>query len=99
MEKVALNFESNETLSDAYMPFVEAGGLLIMTDEPFALGTDIEVTLTLPEGTTYPVFETKVIWHASKHTAKEDHQPGYGIQISGKQAQAIRAQIEELLAP
>src|SRR3990172_8997053 len=59
---------------------VSSGGIFLITQEPFALGTDLKISFTLP-GDDRPI-ETlgQVVWQRSERSAA-DRQPGMGVQF------------------
>ena len=97
MEKVKLQFDDPKLLYRAYMPFVKGGGLFIATPKPLEMGVMVDVSLTLPGSKIFTPFQSAVIWVAAKDVLNEDHQPGYGFQIQGDQAEEINSLIQLLV--
>ena len=69
---------------------ISQGGLFIQTDSPLDLGTEIEVTFTLP-GSTREIRATGlVVWrHAPTHSKISSHTPGMGIKLKRIAAQDL----------
>ena len=94
-EMEILNYEIKDPLelNLSYMPFINEGGLFIPTPKLFSLGDAITVDLKLPEKKESMRIVGKVVWITPKN-ALHHVLPGVGIQFGGKNAAAIRAEIE-----
>lgn len=80
----------------SYMPFIADGGLFIPTMNTYSLGDNVVVELTLPGKTESLRIEGKIVWITPKN-ALHHVLPGIGIQFTGANMKAIRAQIESHL--
>lgn len=94
-EKEVISYVMRDSLECnlSYMPFITDGGLFIPTMNQYALGDMVTVDLQLP-GKAEPIrIEGKVVWITPRN-ALHHVLPGIGIQFTGANPQAIRAQIE-----
>lgn len=62
MENITLEFISDRDLYQSYMPFMKNGGLFVRTTEQFELGTDINLSVTLPDSLEASQIKGKVAW-------------------------------------
>ncbi|MGB1237770.1 MAG: PilZ domain-containing protein [Pseudomonadales bacterium] len=85
-----------EELYEAYMPFVQGGGIFVATNRPFRLGEEVFVLLQLMEEEDKTPITGKVIWMTPKSPQNGTKQ-GIGIQISSEDADLVR-KIENYLA-
>lgn len=83
-------------LNLSYMPFITGGGLFIPTDASYSLGDKILVDLQLPGKKDIVRIEGRVAWLTPKN-ALHHVLPGIGIQFTGGNAAAVRAQVESFL--
>jgi type IV pilus assembly protein PilZ len=59
-----------------------AGGVFINTPKPLALGSDIELTFTIPDSKETLHASGKVIWVQAIVDGRTDLSPGMGVQFS-----------------
>lgn len=83
-------------LNLSYMPFITNGGLFILTQDDYNLGTRITLNLTLPTLEECTGIETKVIWINPKNSTTNAY-PGIGLQFIGKNAPEINERIKNQL--
>jgi len=80
---------------------ISQGGLFIQTDSPLDLGTEIELTFTLPGASQEIQATGLVVWrHAPTPSKISSHTPGMGIKLKRIAAQdlaQIRTFVEEAL--
>jgi len=62
LENITLEFISDRDLYQSYMPFMKNGGLFVRTTEQFELGTDIQLSVTLPDSLESSELKGKVSW-------------------------------------
>ncbi|AZQ84670.1 pilus assembly protein PilZ [Colwellia sp. Arc7-635] len=62
MENISLEFISDRDLYQSYMPFMKNGGLFIRTTEQLALGTEVNLIVTLPDSLESSQVKGTVSW-------------------------------------
>lgn len=77
----------------SYMPFINEGGFFIPTMSSYTLGDRVVVDLMLPGKLESLRIEGKVVWITPRN-ALHHVLPGIGIQFTGANTKAVRAQIE-----
>ena len=77
----------------SYMPFINEGGFFIPTMNTYTLGDRVVVDLMLPGKLESLRIEGKVVWITPRN-ALHHVLPGIGIQFTGANTKAVRAQIE-----
>ncbi|QJQ96371.1 MULTISPECIES: PilZ domain-containing protein [Halomonadaceae] len=93
---LSLKIDSAATLLSAYMPSLERGGIFVPTREPYQLGQEVFVLLTLPgESERLPV-TGQVVW-ISPPGVSGRRMPGIGIHFRAED-EAVRDRIETHLA-
>jgi type IV pilus assembly protein PilZ len=80
-------------LNLSYMPFIVNGGLFIPTFEQYTLGDEIVVELQLPSKKEPLKIDGKIVW-ITPSNALHHVLSGIGIQFTGPNAAANKAQIE-----
>jgi type IV pilus assembly protein PilZ len=97
-ENAILKYEIKDPveLNLSYMPFITNGGLFIPIAENYALGDIVFLDLSLPAMKDSLRIEGKVIWITPKN-ALHHVLSGIGIQFTGSNTTAVRAQIEAQL--
>lgn len=93
MESLYLEFVSEKDLYQSYMPFVKNGGLFVRTTEPFELGTEIELEVTLPDSLEPSTIKGVVCW-LTPLGAQNGTPAGIGISFVDD-PENIRNQIEK----
>lgn len=91
-----LNLPDKEQLREAYMPFVQQGGLFLATNGQFELGEIVDVSLTLMDEVEPYLFSGKILW-ITPQNADAHHKPGIGVELAGDEGKQLRDQIEKLL--
>ncbi|PIZ04345.1 MAG: pilus assembly protein PilZ [Gammaproteobacteria bacterium CG_4_10_14_0_8_um_filter_38_16] len=82
-------------LKNAFMPFVQDGGIFIPTDVIFHLGDLAAVSLTLPEtGHTFS-FAGEIIWITPK---TGQHSAGVGVQCNSNEGDTFQKEVRELIS-
>ena len=92
---LSLNIPDVGTLHEAYMSFVDGGGLFVPTDEDFSLGDEVHLSLSLPGEEDQQMITGKVVW-LTPRGAQSGGPAGAGMQFTEESA-ALSALIEELL--
>ena len=62
LENITLEYISDRDLYQSYMPFMKNGGLFIRTTENLDLGTDVNLTVTLPDSLEPSEIKGVVSW-------------------------------------
>ena len=86
------------SLFNAYMPYVQGGGLFIETPKSANLGDEVFILLDILEQSEPTPVSAKVIWVTPKGSTS--FRPGIGIQLGAENREVmnmIETQIAELL--
>ncbi len=83
-------------LYNAYMPFVENGGLFIPTRKVFNIGDPLSLLISLVGEEKKYSIDGKIVW-ITPDKARGDMPSGVGVQFSGPQAVELCNKIEQLL--
>ncbi len=83
-------------LYQAYMNFIEGGGLFVPTQREYKLGDEVFMLLTLPDESDKIPVAGKIVWITPKG-GQGGRQPGIGVQFSERDNGKIRARIENAL--
>ncbi|WP_068545234.1 PilZ domain-containing protein [Thalassotalea crassostreae] len=95
MNRHVLSFKNEREIYMAYMPFLKQGGMFVKTNEPYEIGDEIELEITLPgqiDGTT---MQTTVCW-ITPPGAQNGTEQGVGLAF-GKDENNVCSQIEKEL--
>jgi len=90
-------FTDLNALKNAFMPFVQDGGIFIPTDKIFHLNDSVKITVILPQTKQSFKFSGEVIWIMPK-SAHNITQPGIGIQCRHDEGEVFKKVVLELLA-
>lgn len=96
-KKYELHAKDIIDLYQSYMPFVENGGLFILTDDDFSLGDEIEIELNLPDEKQPLLAQGIVVWILFKNSKNKSERPGVGVQLTGKNKNDIVKKIEDII--
>ncbi len=88
--------KDEKMLFACYMPFVKGCGIFVPTHDEHELDDEAFLLLTLPDGKGKFSASAKVVWVNPKQKLGK-RVPGIGLQILGKEADKMRATIEEIL--
>jgi type IV pilus assembly protein PilZ len=88
-------FNDQQHLLAAYMPFIHHGGLFIITNERYALHTEVTIALKLFYEKEMQAITGKIIW-ITPALAFANRRAGVGVQFN-PDAAALRSQIENCL--
>ncbi|MDW2981121.1 MAG: PilZ domain-containing protein [Rhodanobacter sp.] len=95
---ISLKIKDATSLYNAYMPFLKHGGLFAATAQPYALGDEVVLLVTLAEETERLSVVGKVVW-ISPVGAQGNRTAGIGIHFNESgEAEAARNRIENILA-
>ncbi|MGV6808054.1 MAG: PilZ domain-containing protein [bacterium] len=89
-----LKLTTKETLYQAYMPFVEGGGLFVESKRSYSLGDEVFLLLELENEEKVPV-TGKVVWSTPKGSG--GRKSGIGIQLAEKHTDVVH-KLETMLA-
>lgn len=92
---ITLNFADDESLRQAYMPFILGGGLFIQTTLVFAVNDMVRLTIALPDCDEVLQTSARVVWLAA---ATNPVARGVGVQFIHDRSQ-LRHCIERQLGP
>lgn len=79
----------------SYMPFLENGGIFILTSKQYQIGDEVFLLLSLARETDKIPVNGKIAW-ITPLNAQGNKAAGIGVQFMGKNSEAKR-KIEELL--
>ena len=92
----SLSFEDTLILYKRYMPFIQNGALFICTPESFALGDEVFLSVTLPDGVVEHSCSGRVVW-ITPPAAERGLAAGIGVQLMGSESLSLRDKIEKQL--
>ncbi|AHE66689.1 PilZ domain-containing protein [Legionella oakridgensis] len=90
-------YADEKELYQAYMPFVQGGGLFIRTTQDFQLGDRVNLTVQLPNAEEQCLIEGKVVWLTPKG-AGGNKPIGIGVQFTSENGRLLSNKIETCLA-
>ena len=91
------SFRDEDALYQAYMPFVDNGGLFIRTNQNYSLGMQVALSVRLfNEADTFRV-EGRIVWVTPKG-AQGNKPTGIGIQFTDEDGHFLGGKIETYLA-
>ena len=93
---VSLNYQDKKALLKAYMPFLKGGGLFLPTTQPYDMGEEIFLLVTLPDSSKPIPVPGSVIWRTPP-SAIDGSRQGIGIEFKGREGNSLRSRIEGLL--
>lgn len=79
-------------LNRSFMPFVQNGGIFILTKEDFKLNEPITAHIKFPDENEMLTADAMVIWITPPHSI-DYPKTGIGIQFTGEQASSIKERI------
>ncbi len=94
---IALSIPTRQKLYEAYMPFIENGGLFVPTEQSFDMGEDVFLLLTLMDEPQRYAVSGKVVW-ITPIGALGGRMPGIGVQFVGVEGSQVQQRIETYLA-
>lgn len=103
LEQFIIDFQSTDELYNAYMPFLVQGGIFVKTAGSFPMGTQVTLSLTLPDALEPNMIEGTVVWVTPEQTPStmpntipSTKPTGVGIGF-GQDNGELQARIEKLL--
>ncbi|APZ43643.1 pilus assembly protein PilZ [Acidihalobacter ferrooxydans] len=94
---LTLTIREQGALRQAYMNFIQGGGLFVPTQREYALGDEVFMILSLlDDGEKLPV-AGRIVWITPKG-AQGGRLPGIGVQFSDQDNGKVRSRIETALA-
>ncbi|WP_133127099.1 PilZ domain-containing protein [Legionella nagasakiensis] len=90
-------YKDETALYQAYMSFVQGGGLFIRTTQDFQLGNKVNLSIQLPNEEENYLVEGKVVWLTPKG-AGGNKPIGIGIQFTSENGRLLSNKIETYLA-
>ncbi|MEN8129429.1 MAG: PilZ domain-containing protein [Pseudomonadota bacterium] len=94
---LSLVIKEKISLYASYMPFIKNGGLFIKTANPYKLGDEVFLLLTLLDDKERLPVAGHVIW-VTPQGSQGNRTAGIGIQFGDQDKGAMRNKIEGLLA-
>ncbi len=97
IKQISIAFKTPEQMEEAYMPFLRHGGFFIPTEQPFNIGDELFIALTLPDNPDrrQPA-AAKVVW-INPPKVSGGRRPGIGVAFEGVQAQEINRRFAALV--
>ena len=95
---LTVSITDKNALYEAYMPFLNNGGLFIPTKKTYSLGNEVFVLLTLMDETEKLPFAGRVVWITPKG-AQGNRMAGIGVQFNDDDpnCKTVRNKIETYL--
>jgi type IV pilus assembly protein PilZ len=94
--KIKINDKA--ALHEAYMPFLDGGGIFIPTNRQYRLGEDVFMLLSLMDGQHKIAVQGKVVWITPDAARSRRQTQGIGVQFTRDETgAAARAAIESIL--
>lgn len=78
---LSLSIKDKQSLYQAYMPFVQGGGLFVQSQKRFSLGDEVFLLLTLMDLEERLPIPGKVIW-ITPPGSQGSRRPGIGVQFA-----------------
>lgn len=97
MNRLTIEIEDVKELFQCYMPFVKGGGIFIKTNQPFKIGDEVNVVVTLPDALEPEMFESQVLW-INGQGAQNTKPTGVGVSLNNHENK-MQLKIEKLLGP
>ena len=97
LPEISCLIKDTDDLYQAYMPFIENGGLFIKTAENHQLGDLVLIRLQLLEDPAIYLLKTKVVW-LSPDNSQAHTLFGIGVQFLDDDKGQVRSKIETYLA-
>lgn len=95
---LSLSIKDKAALYNAYMPFVQGGGLFIPTSKQYSLGDEVFILLTLMDDKARLPVAGKVIW-ITPSGAQGNRTAGIGVQFQqSADGETAKTKIESYLA-
>lgn len=91
------SFRDEDALYQAFMPFIDNGGLFVRTNQHYPLGTEIALSVRLFNEADIFRVEGRVIWVTPKG-AQGNKPAGVGVQFADEDGRLLSAKIETYLA-
>ena len=91
----SLVLEDAESLSAAWLPFLEPGGLFVATRRDHVLGEEVVLLLQLPDGEKRSVAGS-IAWISADELSGR-HRPGAGIALDGEEGRALAETIRGIV--
>tara|TARA_B110000881_G_scaffold217126_1_gene233967 strand:- start:1057 stop:1383 length:327 start_codon:yes stop_codon:yes gene_type:complete len=96
MKKLFAEYGSDRELYISYMPFIKEGGLFIRTTDEIEMGTEISMSVILPDALEASEVKGIVSWHTPMGV-QSGTPPGVGVSFTDD-PDKIRYQIETAIA-
>ena len=90
----SLVLEDADSLSAAWMPFLEPGGLFVATRRDHFLGEEVVLLLQLPHGDKQSVAGS-IAWIGAEDLCGQ--RPGAGVALDGEEGQALAETIRRIV--
>ena len=91
------SFRDEDELYQAFMPFVDNGGLFVRTNQDYSLGTEVALSVRLLNEADIFRVEGRVVWVTPKG-AQGNKPTGVGVQFADEDGRILSRKIETYLA-
>lgn len=91
----SLVLEDADSLSTAWLPFLEPGGLFVTTRRDHVLGEEVVLLLQLPDGEKHSVAGS-IAWISADDMSGR-RRPGAGVALDGEEGQALAEKIRRIV--
>jgi type IV pilus assembly protein PilZ len=96
MKTLFAEYGSERELYVSYMPFIKEGGLFVRTTNEIEIGTEVLLSVTLPDSLEASEIKGIVTWH-TPIAVQSGTPPGVGVSFTDD-PDKIRYQIEKTIA-
>ena len=91
----SLVLEDADSLSAAWLPFLEPGGLFVATRREHVLGEEVVLLLQLPGGVKHSVAGS-IAWISAEDLSGR-RRPGAGVALDGEEGEALAETIRQIV--
>ena len=91
----SLVLEDADSLSAAWLPFLEPGGLFVATRRDHFPGEEVVLLLQLPDGEKHSVAGS-IAWISAEDLSGQ-RRPGAGVALDGEEGQALAEKIRRIV--
>lgn len=97
MNRLTIEIEDVKELFQSYMPFIKGGGLFVKSNQPFKIGDEVNLVVTLPDALEPEMFTSQVVW-MNPQGAQNENPTGVGCSLNNHDNK-MQLKIEKLLGP
>jgi len=80
--KLVMRYRNADALVEEYTRNISKGGLFVLTDNPYPLGSDIELTIELPDASGEIEAKARVMHVVPRDESDPSSRPGMGLELT-----------------